>query len=119
MNQLTLAQLFGVNCSQDGQVLVINKSDLPGLTPSSNNTAESLVVAITLKALENFQGTITDEYNNAITDEYNNTITYNNTEQFSAVDLFLWASYLEARSILNVVIRHQLIIHFYTLYDSN
>lgn len=117
--ELTLVQLFGVNAFQDGQVLIINKSDLPGLTPLANNTAESLLVAIILKSLENFQGTIKDEYNNAITDEYNNVITYDNTNQFSAVDLFLWASYLESRVMLNVVICHQLIIHFYTLYDSN
>lgn len=45
---------FGVNASQDSDCLYINKSDLIGLTSTSNNQAESLLVAILLKALSNF-----------------------------------------------------------------
>ncbi|MGI2909847.1 hypothetical protein AABK37_42490, partial [Hassallia sp. VBCCA 56010] len=48
----TLAQVFGDNATQDSSNLTISKADLAaiGLTASSNNTAESLLVALILKA---------------------------------------------------------------------
>jgi hypothetical protein len=50
MAQPTLQQLFGANCSQTSTQFIIDKSDLEGLTPSENNSAESLLVAILKKA---------------------------------------------------------------------
>lgn len=41
-------KFFGSGVFQDASVLVIQKSSLPGLTPSSANTAESLLGAILL-----------------------------------------------------------------------
>ena len=42
--------VFGTNATQTATTLTITKADLPGLTPSSTNTAESLLVGILLRA---------------------------------------------------------------------
>ncbi|BAT53775.1 hypothetical protein NOS3756_27380 [Nostoc sp. NIES-3756] len=113
--ELTLQQLFGVNCSQDGQVIVIQKSDLPLLTPSANNTAESLLVAILLKAFENFQGQLTDPQGNKITDPNGNTINYNNSTLYLTLLMEPWKGYIERR-LGEYVVRDSLIIHQYLEY---
>lgn len=46
MAELTLAQLFGANATQDATTLTIHKADLTGLTPSATNTAESLLAGV-------------------------------------------------------------------------
>lgn len=48
MAELTLAQIFGANATQDATTLTIHKADLvgTGLTPSSTNTAESLLAGV-------------------------------------------------------------------------
>ncbi|MDZ8190010.1 MAG: hypothetical protein RMX96_34890 [Nostoc sp. ChiSLP02] len=52
MAEPTLVQVFGSGATQDASTLTIQKSALAttGLTATSNNTAESLLVAIILKA---------------------------------------------------------------------
>ncbi|MCC5626184.1 hypothetical protein, partial [Nostoc sp. CHAB 5715] len=50
MAEPTLAQVFGANATQTATTITITKADLPRLTPSSTNTAESLLTAILLKA---------------------------------------------------------------------
>jgi hypothetical protein len=52
MSEPTLAQVFGDNATQDSSNLTISKADLAaiGLTAQSDNTAESLFVALMLKA---------------------------------------------------------------------
>lgn len=52
MAEPTLQQVFGANAVQDATTLTISKADLAarGLTASTNNTAESLTVAILLQA---------------------------------------------------------------------
>jgi hypothetical protein len=50
MAEPTLQQVFGSNAVQDATTLTISKADLTGLTASANNTAESLLVALILKA---------------------------------------------------------------------
>ncbi|AFY48897.1 hypothetical protein Nos7524_3094 [Nostoc sp. PCC 7524] len=52
MAEPTLVQVFGENASQTSTTITITKADLTGLTASANNTAESLLVAINLKAKE-------------------------------------------------------------------
>jgi hypothetical protein len=49
MAEPTLVQVFGVNASQTSTTITITKADLTGLTASSSNTAESLVIALALK----------------------------------------------------------------------
>jgi len=43
---------FGINATQDENNLYINKGDLTGLTPLSNNSAESLLIALLLRNLD-------------------------------------------------------------------
>lgn len=50
MTQPTLAAVFGANATQTATDLIIKKADLPGLTPSATNTAESLFAGILLRA---------------------------------------------------------------------
>ncbi|WP_309740078.1 hypothetical protein [Chamaesiphon sp. OTE_20_metabat_361] len=52
MPKPTLIQVFGANATQTATDIVIKKADLVavGLTASANNTAESLLMAIALKA---------------------------------------------------------------------
>ena len=55
----TLVQVFGSGATQTETQFIINKADLAevGLTPSETNTAESLFVAIQLKAREHLTET--------------------------------------------------------------
>ncbi|WP_179047829.1 hypothetical protein [Nostoc sp. TCL26-01] len=96
--ELTLQQLFGVNSSQNSQTLTINKSDLNLLTPSSNNTAESLLTAILLKSLENFQGYIEDENNIPITDENDTPISFDNKNAYTFLRIFNWQEFFAKRN---------------------
>ncbi|MBD2416083.1 hypothetical protein FACHB389_35500 [Nostoc calcicola FACHB-389] len=52
MAEPSLTAVFGANATQNSTDLVIKKSDLTsaGLTPDANNTAESLLLAVNLKA---------------------------------------------------------------------
>ncbi|MBD2438260.1 hypothetical protein [Nostoc sp. FACHB-110] len=112
MENLTLQQLFGVNASQDNQTLTIRKSDLPLLTPSNSNTAESLLTAILIKALSNFQGFIEDENGNAITNEIDNPIEFNNQNYYS-LNLFRWRDNLINRANL-LFVRHTIVIEVFS-----
>lgn len=115
--ELTLAQLFGVNVFQDSQILRINKSDLPLLTPNINNTAESLLVAILLNALRNFSGTITDENNQTITDENNNSIEFDNRGLYRDISIFRWDDQLISKDNI-LCTRKTIIIHEFINYED-
>ncbi len=114
MQTLTLQELFGVNAVQTADELIIKKSDLSavGLTPSANNRAEQLVIALILKALSNYQGNLTDENNNTITDELNNSITYDNRNLWELLEIFRAGTYIP--DSYKDRIRNQIIIHSYT-----
>ena len=49
MAEPTFESVFGASAVQDLSSITIAKSDLPGLTASASNTAESLLVGILLK----------------------------------------------------------------------
>lgn len=83
MPEPSLIQVFGSNATQTATDLVIKKSDLvdAGLTPSANNTAESLLLAIILK----FKAVLTDtardtniDQSVAVVDGYSPAITTRN-----------------------------------------
>ena len=114
MQVLTLAQLFGANAVQTADELIIQKSDLlvVGLTPTANNRAEQLVVAIILKALENFEGVLSDENNNRVTDELEQAITYSNRNLWEILEIFHWGLYISEKDTSRL--RNQIIIHSYT-----
>lgn len=50
MAEPTLQEVFGPNAVQDINTITIYKSDLPGLTASDDNRAESLLAGILLRA---------------------------------------------------------------------
>lgn len=112
MNLLSLTQLFGEGAFQNENLLVINKNSLLRLTPTANNTAESLLAAILITALQNFQGIITDENNQTITDENNQPITFDNSEAFEILKIIYWKPYQFKRNN-QPYIMHQIIFFSY------
>ncbi len=50
MTEPTLTQVFGAGATQTATTITITKADLPGLTASASNRAESLLIGILLKA---------------------------------------------------------------------
>ncbi|BAY10640.1 hypothetical protein [Calothrix sp. NIES-2098] len=85
MAELTLTQLFGSGATQDASTLTIQKSALvaQGLTASSSNTAESLVVAL-VKQWQSVATPTAQESNGdiqvTIEDSYQSIVTRNNTQ---------------------------------------
>lgn len=96
--ELSLAQLFGENSAQDNQTLVIQKSDLFSSSPNSIKSAESLVVAILLKAFKNFSGELTDPSGDRVTDPQGRTITYNNSALYEDLQIERWESFIKQRN---------------------
>ncbi|MFB2770363.1 hypothetical protein ACE1AT_13890 [Pelatocladus sp. BLCC-F211] len=113
--ELTLQQLFGVNAIQDSQSLIIAKTDLPLLTPSVSNTAESLLTAILLKAFENFQGQLTDSQGNKIEDPQGTVIEYNNSALYQLLSIEPWNTFFEQRNEF-VYVTNMLIVNQYSEY---
>jgi hypothetical protein len=84
MAEQSLAAVFGANATQDVTDLTIKKADLTGvgLTPGANNTAESLLLAINLKAKESLTETAREtniDQSVALTDEFRTTTTTRNS----------------------------------------
>ncbi len=50
MAEPTLTAVFGASATQTSTTITISKAELPGLTASANNTAESLLVGLVLLA---------------------------------------------------------------------
>ncbi|MDZ8108984.1 MAG: hypothetical protein RM338_25630 [Nostoc sp. DedQUE12a] len=118
MQALTLTELFGASATQTATELVIKKADLVavGLTPSANNTAEQLLVAILLQALSNFQGYLIDENGNIITDENNAPIGYDNRQFYELLEMFRWDAYAKQRDG-NVYLTETIVIESYAQTD--
>ncbi|BAY78364.1 hypothetical protein NIES25_48380 [Nostoc linckia NIES-25] len=114
MQTLTLAQLFGVNAVQTADKLIIKKSDLSafGLTPSENNRAEQLLVAVLLQALSNFQGYLVNESGNLLSDENGNIIGYDNRKLYELLEMFRWDAYVKKRE-QKVYLTETIVIHSY------
>jgi hypothetical protein len=100
----TLTQLFGANATQDNQSLVIRKSDLPGLTPSSNNTAESLLVAILLQTWNEFEGLLVDETGVAVVDETGEALGYDHKELYEKLNLWFWKRQFTGGRVLDTFV---------------
>ncbi|MEH2169336.1 MAG: hypothetical protein V7K41_22295 [Nostoc sp.] len=60
MAEPTLVQVFGTGTTQDATTITILKVNLPRLTPSATNTAESLLTGILLKAKDGLMRTTFD-----------------------------------------------------------
>jgi hypothetical protein len=88
--ELTLQDLFGARASQDEQFLKINKVDLAHLSATNDNRAEQLLVALILKAQQQFEGVVVDETGQPIADETLSTISYNNSSLYSNLLVSFW-----------------------------
>jgi hypothetical protein len=88
--QITLADLFGEGVAQDINTLTILKSDLYGLTPTSDDSAESLLAAILLRASILFSAYFSDEDGNPIITENNELIGYENSSLYELINVFIW-----------------------------
>lgn len=115
MELLTLQQVFGSNATQDSQYLTILKADYPSLSPSVNNTSESLLIAILLKALENFEGYLTTESGEIVTTESGISITYKNIELFKLISIEKWKDYFTKKPDLRET--RTLIFQIYQAYE--
>ena len=104
MQSLTLQQLFGTAALQDSQTLTIYKADLPGLTPSANNTAESLLVSILLQAWNEFEGLLVDELGEAVVDELGEAIGYDQRELYEKLNVWFWKRQFTQSKILDTFI---------------
>lgn len=112
MESLSIVQLFGKGAFQNENNLVIQKSSLLKLTPNINNTAESLLIAILITALRNFQGNITDENNRVITGENNQFVSFDNSSAFELIKIIAWKPFLVIENNQRYVM-HQVIIDNY------
>ncbi|ARV60626.1 hypothetical protein BZZ01_20230 [Nostocales cyanobacterium HT-58-2] len=60
---LAIQACFGINVYQNIDFVIIQKSDLPSLTPNYNNRAEQLLTAIFLQMLSNYKvSSMTDKF---------------------------------------------------------
>jgi hypothetical protein len=106
MNPLSLEQIFGEGAVQNGSELIIQKNSLPLLSPLPENTASSLLVAIFLKLLENFQGELN------FTDENGHPITFDNRDAYELIGGYIWGRYFDFRNT-DIVARDEIIIQLY------
>ncbi|HEY9701239.1 MAG TPA: hypothetical protein V6C58_02280 [Allocoleopsis sp.] len=97
---MDLTNAFGDNFYQDNEKIVIRKSDLLGLTPLPNNTAESLLIALVLKFRGMFEGVLLDDNNDQLTDEDNSPITYNQAILYPDFRLWLWRVTIDKKNNL-------------------
>lgn len=112
MESLSLVQLFGKGAFQDENNLVIQKASLLKLTPNINNSSESLLTAILITALRNFQGNVTDENNRVITSESNQFVYFDNSSAFELIKMIAWKPFLVLKNNQRYIM-HQLIIDNY------
>jgi hypothetical protein len=118
METLNLQKIFGINATQTVDELIIKKSDLSmiGLTATTNNRAEQLLVAILLKALSNFQGFLIDEEGNLMSDENNKLLGYDNKGVYEYLEMFLWNEYPTKRTD-SVFLTKTIVMHSYAETD--
>ncbi|MDZ8190011.1 MAG: hypothetical protein RMX96_34895 [Nostoc sp. ChiSLP02] len=99
--QLTLQQLFGANASQDISQIIIQKSDLLGLTPATNNTAESLLVALILTAESTFEGEVVDSNGNYLADNQGNILSFDNSLLYEELVVSYWRKLIKGQKIID------------------
>ena len=100
-NHVSVEDLFGGGSYQDENFLIINKSNL-NISASNNNSAESLLAAIILKASFQFIGTLTVPGGELLTDPDNNPITYDNRNLFEISELSYYERYIPTGIIRDV-----------------
>jgi hypothetical protein len=103
--RLSLAQGFGDSSNQSADWLEISKSDLAsvGLTPSTNNTAESLLAAMLLLMRRNFEGSV-DSNLGVLTSDKGVPITYDQSPLYELLGVRFWRSSFDKGKRINTFI---------------
>lgn len=100
MTLLTIQQLLGVNVVETSTTITICKTDLLGLTPLLNNTADSLFAGIINTVHQQYEGQVTDENGLTVTDQNGLALTYDNHLYYSSAWVQFWG-YLFPQGYLN------------------
>lgn len=104
MQRFTLEQAFGKGATQDVNFLTIPKTSLPRLTPTANNTAESLLVGIILQVYQHFEGELTAPSEVIIRDAQGRAITYNNSRLYEKLVISYWKRQYLQEDIRNLIL---------------
>lgn len=89
--------LFGEGFYQDAEVVVIQKSSLPRLNPSPQNTAESLLAALILQAVSVFSGVLQDQNGEVLTNEDDKPLEFDNSALYELLTVSLWRVFPHTR----------------------
>lgn len=102
---LTLEQIFGQGTVENASTISIPKSGLSGLSASASNSPESLLAAILINALRQFQGEITANGNPL--NANGNPLTYSNKKYWYAlINLQPWATFFENGKVVHTFVFH-------------
>ena len=104
MHLMFLNEFFGEGSYQDENFLIIDKSSLR-ILPTIDNSSESLLAAIVLKASYQFVGFLTDPSGNVLTDFEGNQITYDIRKLFEKFQLKFFDRYFTS-NIIRVVFEY-------------
>lgn len=107
---MELTEIFGAGAMQTSTHLIIPKNTLLGLTPSLNNRAEALLIAILLTARTPFEGVLCDENLNSIISESGENIVYQNSEIYLEINVNYWR-----KSFNSPYVIEQFLLHVYEL----
>ncbi|MHC5720746.1 MAG: hypothetical protein ACYTX0_54195, partial [Nostoc sp.] len=102
MTTLTLQQVFGSSATQNATTVTFLKSELLGLIPQVDNTADSILAAIINNTWQYFEGNLTDENGVVVSDESGNPVTYDNHYYYTLTWLQFWG-YLLSPDKVNIV----------------
>ena len=97
MVRIPYSLLFGEGFYQDSQVIVIQKSSLPGLNPSPQNRAESLMAALMLQAVSVFSGYLQNENGEVLTTENNEPLEFDNSPLYRSLTVSLWRVFPQSK----------------------
>ncbi|AKG21488.1 hypothetical protein [Calothrix sp. 336/3] len=102
---LTLEQIFGQGTVENASTISIPKSGLSGLSASASNSPESLLAAILINALRQFQGEITA--NGQTLNANGNPLTYSNKKYWYAlINLEPWTTFFENGKVVHTFVFH-------------
>lgn len=104
--------LFGEGFYQDSEVFRINKSSLPLLIPSENNTAQSLLTAIVLSAINAFLEYLTTDDGELLTNDELEPLQNDVLGAYEYLNVSLWRVFLQ-RKYGVPVITHSVLFEVY------
>lgn len=89
--------LFGEGFYQDGEVFVIDKTSLPRLTLSVDNSAQSLLAGLIAKAASAYVGFLQNESGEVLATEDNKPLEFDNRKLYELMTVSFWRVYPQKR----------------------